>query len=347
MAANYIPAFDADKNGTLSKKELAAWNKAGRPVDNLSVDNMGANLGYAAAVLDEFPELQNIVKEILTKGITDPQTQLSMITGSKWFNSYYPGWMEKEKQRLSSDPAVWQTQVNTVAQQIKQQFADAGATLTDEQAADYADKYIHGSSGKADANGNIEVYDKAWLKKMTAAAIDFSKTKTVGGVQFVDLSGKAEDFATALYKTASDYGVEASMSDDGFKNWFESSLRGLTDGSMTAQDVDDYARDQAMSRFPGLAKQLLSGQTLKTAADPYMTTLAAELELDPGSLSFSDDLVQRTLNSVDANGTFKPMSLYDARLAARKDGRWQYTSAAKKAYTDVGGQILRDFGFLG
>jgi hypothetical protein len=69
--------------------------------------------------------------------------------------------------------------------------------------------------------------------------------------------------------------------------------------------------------------------------------------LEVGDVDLNDDLFQRIINNTDEQGNFRPMSLYEARLAARKDPRWDYTGQAKEEKTEIASKILADFGFLG
>jgi hypothetical protein len=101
----------------------------------------------------------------------------------------------------------------------------------------------------------------------------------------------------------------------------------------------------AMSKFPGFAQQLQRGITLKDAVNPYLKTIADTLGYDETMIDLNDNLVKKVLNNVDAQGNFKPMSLYDAELEARRDDRFQYTETAKREKTDIAAQILKDFGF--
>jgi hypothetical protein len=116
---------------------------------------------------------------------------------------------------------------------------------------------------------------------------------------------------------------------------------------LQVQDVDDELRDNAISRFPGLTKQLQRGMTLRDAASPYLRTIASTLEMDESQISLDDNLIQNVLNYSNGDNGFQPMSLYDAKKAARRDSRWQYTETARNEYTDIASGILKDFGFLG
>ena len=115
-------------------------------------------------------------------------------------------------------------------------------------------------------------------------------------------------------------------------------------GDMDETGIEKYMQEQAISRFPGLADAINRGQTVRAAADPYLTALANELELP--SIELDDDLVQSVLNNKGADGNWTPMSLYDTRLKARKDPRWQRTFKAKEEYTGIAQKIAQDFGFL-
>lgn len=344
--ATYIPSADTNKDGKVGPKELRRWNKAGRPVDQVDVDYLAESQGYAASILKRFPELQQILEGILKEGITDPTLQLTRITNSDWFKSYLPAYLEVEQARQRMAPEIWNSRVQASADRIKDQFVAAGANIDDATARKYAEQMLYGSSGDV-RDGNFQEFDENWLTDTIADAIDFTKTKKVGNVEFFDLQGKAEETATALYEAAYNYGMDTAMSNKAFTSWFQNSMNAIMRGDMAVADVDDELVEQAMSRFPGLSNQLQRGMTLRDAASPYLRSIAETLEFDEGSLDMGDDLVQRVLNSVDDKGNFKPMSLYEAKLAARKDPRWQYTETARKSYTDVAGQILRDFGFLG
>lgn len=346
MAVTYIPTADTDGDGTVSPKELRKWNKKGRPVDDLDVETLAQSQGYAAAVLKRFPELQEVLKGVLKDGVVDPALIAGRITGSEWFRSYLPTYIEVEKQKQSQDPKIWEARLKKSADQIKTQFVDAGASIDDATALKYAEQMIYGSTGDV-RQGEFQEFDDAWLQQTISDAIDFTNTKEVNGVKFYDLSGQAEETAQALYKAAYEYGVDSSMSNKAFTNWFETSVRRVLDGDAAVEDVDDDLVDMAVSRFPGLAMQLQRGVSLRTAADPYLKAIGDVLEYDPSTMDMNDDLVQRVLNNVDEQGNFKPMSLYDAKMAARRDPRWKYTTKAKTEYTDIASTILKDFGFLG
>ena len=317
--------------------------------DKLSMKKLGQSYGIAASVYKKNEEIKNLLLKILddeSKGKSyEPIDIVNMLNETQWFKDYSAQYRGVELDRARMSPERWQESVNTRAREITESFSTAGADIDEATAQKYAKQMIYGSG--IDEQGNQKRYDQNWLNESIADAIDFTKTKTVGGFEMYDLSGAAEKTATDLYKTANDYGIDSALSNRAFTSWFESSFKGLMNKTMQPQDVDDQLIDLASSRFPGLAKQMAAGQSLRTAANPYMKVLADELELDAETFNLNDDLAQKVLNSVDETGNFKPVSLYDAKLAARKDARWKSTQTAREEYTDIGNMILRDFGFLG
>jgi len=319
-------------------------------VDTLDETRLAAQWGVASAILND-PENADL-KEVLDKvmaaqkaGKPIQATDVAeMIKNTNWARQHTSNWMKIQKDRESKDPGIWEATLSNEALKIKNEFTAAGATIDDATARDYAEKMIYGSKWDP-ATGTFEIYDAEWKKRAIAGGIDLNKTKTVGGIDIRDFSGKAEEVATSLYAMASDYGIDASMSDKAFNSWFDTSLRGVMDGTLAAQDVDDDLVSMAISRNPGLANQIQRGLTLREAADPYLKTIADTLGYSQDQIDLNDDLVKRVLNNTDEKGNFKPLSLYETELEARRDDRFQYTETAKKEKTDIAAQILQDFGF--
>lgn len=313
-------------------------------MDTLDEDDLGRMFGVAASVLDSNPDLREVFDEILAQKITDPARMLAMLQGTGWFQRHTADWLAIEKDRLSKDPAIWEAAVNQRAELVAQQFQAAGGSITPEQAKEVAVKLIYGSGWNGES---FEIYDERWLNEAIAKTIDFTKTKTVNGVQVADLSGKAMNVAQSLYNLAFEYGVDTSMSNEAFASWFQRTLKGYMEGDIADDQLDDELVTNASSMFPGLQNSLQRGMTLRQAANPYLKAIADTLELDINDVSLNDDLVQRVLNGNSVEGEFKPMNLYEAKLAARKDKRWQHTQVAREEYTDMASRILRDFGFGG
>ena len=317
------------------------------PVDELDLDQLASMYGIAYATLQNNEDLMAVLVDIQDKAsrgitVTDRDIQTA-IANTDWYRNHLNAYKEAERSRAEYSPELFDELMNQKADEIIEQYEEQGAVIDPETARKYAEQLFYGSG--RNESGELEFYNDEWLGEQIAQSIDFSKTKTINGVEMYDLEGMAAENAQLLYEYAYDYGVDSSMSNETFNSWFQKSLQGVMDGSLDETDIEGEMQEMALSRFPGLAPQLQRGLSVREAADPYLRAVQDELEL--ATVDLDDDLVQSILNNVDGEGNHKPVSLYDARLRARKDPRWQRTYQAKQEYTDIASQIAQDFGFLG
>jgi hypothetical protein len=157
-----------------------------------------------------------------------------------------------------------------------------------------------------------------------------------------------ETLAQSLYKQAWDYGYDKTMSNTGFTNWFETSMKGLVAGTLQPAQIDDQLQARAKSFAPGLSNLIDQGQTLRQAADPWLQALADVWETEANEIDLNDEYVQRALNVTDDKGNVQPINLYDTKkLGRRNKAKFDATQQAKEEKTRIANTILRDFGFLG
>lgn len=310
--------------------------------DKLSMDVLAERYSIAYAVISSNPDLARVLQKIIDNKIVNEADQLIELQTTNWWQTRTATKKYWEKQK-ETNRADYDLELNTLKTDIISQYQKAGVAISDAQAGEMALKMLYGS--EYDAQKNIVRYDKTWLKRQIANSIDFTKTRTVNGVQVLDVAGSAEKVAQDLYQIAYNYGIDTSMSNTSFSKWFDKTARSVMAGDITLQQADDEIVDMARSRFPGMATYFDRGIDLRTAADPWIKVMQDVLEV--GDVDLNDDLFQKIVNNTDEQGNFRPMSLYEARLAARKDSRWDYTSTAKNEKTEIANKILADFGFLG
>jgi hypothetical protein len=313
-------------------------------VDKLDKATLQAKFGIAAGIIGADTSLSKVLDDILAQGITSEALMTQMIQGTLWYKN------QTDKQRAfvyakETNPGQFAADLQLNASNIVKQFMGNGIQITAAQAIDYAQQLMQ--SVIIDASGKVVRYDQEFLNKIMANSIDFSKKSTIGGKQIYNLTGKLETVANELYKRASEYGFDSSMSNERFAGWFENSIKGLISGTTNAEDIDNELQKQAMSMFPGLVNQLSQGQTLKQAADPWLNAIAGVWEVDQSTLDVNNPFVQRALNYTDEKGNVTTMNLYDTKKMARRSPNSDFTSWAKEEKTGIANTILRDFGFLG
>jgi hypothetical protein len=106
--------------------------------------------------------------------------------------------------------------------------------------------------------------------------------------------------------------------------------------------IQSQIRSLAGLGMPDSVKKLLAeGTDLDTIYSPYKQAMAAVLEINPTTISFTDPTLR---NAIGPNGE---TPLYDFQRALRKDARWQYTNNAREDVFQSVGKVLQDFGFQG
>lgn len=341
--SQYDPGYG---NTTASASGVSPVYPTGR--DTLSMAQLQAQFGIAAAVLANNPSLVEALNKILGVGggpmITDPALQEAIIKGTSWYRD------QTDTQRTfdyfkATNPGQYAADLQANASAIVKQWSSMGLQIDANQAIEYAQNMMKQAIIK---DGKVIRFDQDYLNKLMGDSIKFNKTGTIDGrVTYTGLAGKLETMSNELYKRAWDYGFPQTMSNEAFGQWFESSMRGLVSGTTNPEDIDNLLQDRAKSFAPGLAKFIDQGQTLRQAANPWLNAIAMTWEVDPDSLDLNDDYVQRALNFQDEKGNFSTMNLYDTKKLARRSSKWDMTQQAKEEKTGIAQAILRDFGFLG
>ena len=335
--------LDEDGNKKVSKKEMKRFTKGKRKIDEFETKKYAQQFGYGAAYLDKNPKLIALFNELIGDLVTDASIIEARIKGSDWFRKYNAEWQEKDKQRSELGEDAFNAIIDNDVEELRKRFEARGATVPpDEVLRDLATKSFYGVSER---RKSYEDYDAEWLDDIVNGYVNFDNTQMVGGVEVFDFDGEAGVKSDELYQLARNYGIDTSMSNTAFTSWFRTTLNRYLDGDIKKDALDQELKDMAKVLYPGLAKQIDNGYDVVTAINPYQKVMAKELELP--DLDFNDPLMQGVVNSMGDNGEWQPLNLYDARMMARKDERFDYTSTAIKEKTDIAARILKDFGFLG
>jgi len=320
--------------------------------DTMTIASLEAKWSIAAAVIKQDPSLLEVLYKILgtdaagnkiSGQITDPVLQQQLLMNTDWFKKNTDDY-RKFQYYKETNPATFNADLAENAKTIAQKYFENGIKIEPSVAINLAEQAMMKS---AIVNGKAVNYDTSWLNRSMADAIDFTKTKTIGGVKVYDMQGNIANIANSLYQTANDYGFKASLSDKNFTDWFQSNVKGLVSGDILPDQVANELHSRAISMFPGLAPQIQQGKTLRDAADPWLQAIASTWEVDANSLDLNNDFVQRVLNNQDEKGNVAPMNLYEAKKTARRSPQFDYTSTAKEEKTGIASKILKDFGFLG
>jgi len=119
----------------------------------------------------------------------------------------------------------------------------------------------------------------------------------------------------------------------------------IAQGKITLDDVKSSLRTTYMvGTYPAWADRINAGQDIADIAAPYKQQMARLLEVDSDMINLDDNLLQRGLQGVGADGKPGVVPMYDFKKMIRKDERWDKTDNALDEYTSAGMNILQMFG---
>jgi hypothetical protein len=285
------------------------------------MEELAAQYGYAAAFFNSNPELASLINQAVS-GQWTPDKFRAALMASNWYRTQTESmrsWIEVQ----SRDPAEAQKRVADKARAIQQMANQQGISLG-------ADR-LQAMATDALSMG----WDDLTLQQAVAAEWSYKPGGTAGGAATLEVRVK---------ELADSYGV--TVSDAQVADFIGGSMA----GRYTEDNIADFMRDQARSKYPGLSGYLDVGMTVKQVAGPYLQSYAQILEQGPETVSVNDPAIQRALQGVPAKDQQPPVkaqSLYDFERDLRKDPRWLTTKNAKDSVQNTALGVLRDFGIYG
>jgi len=287
------------------------------PNPKLGLDDLAAQYGYAATFFNSDSELKALISQAVKEQWT-PEKFKAKFMATNWYRARAADtrtWIELE----ARDPAEATDRINNQKIKIQQIANKMGIALNAPRLQQMArDSLMFG-------------WPDDLINQSVAAEWHYVSN---GGTQ-----GGAATLETQIKQLAGDYGV--TVSDAQVADWVGGSLA----GKYTQDHLDDFVRDMARSKYPGLTSYLDQGFTVRQVASPYLQSYSTILEQNPDSVQLTDPLVQKALQGTpDAKGVPVAQSVYDFEKSLRADPRWLTTKNAHQQLTSVGLGVLRDMG---
>lgn len=279
--------------------------------------------GWALTLLKSDPSLWKLFQDAI-KGTWQPAKFVAELKKTKWYQKY--GEASRKTLALKyTDPETWKQRVRSIYQEIQSLAGQMGIKTGWQTMWDMAEDAL------------MFGWSNAQIRKSLAGYLN-NKNGVYGGE-----AGEAEQ---QLRQYAHSMGINL---DSGTLNGW---LKGIVNGTRTLQDYKGWIQKQAMSAYPGLAKQIQGGMSVRDIADPYMQSMARILEINPGQLNVQDPSIRRALQGVsqDANGNAQAgsstMPLWQFENELRKDPRWLNTNNARQGLNSTARGVLKDFGLV-
>lgn len=270
------------------------------------------------------PELRQLLNTAITTGQSAADFQNS-VENSQWYRTHSDSVRQAIVLR-QSDPQTYQKNLLQATAAVKAMAQQEGVNLGSMTNA-VALRYMTEGWNSDQLNQFFQTAHVAW---------NFQ-------------SGNAGQAMLQMKQVAADYGVP--VTDAAYDIW----ARNIATGVSNIDNFKQRMIQDASSIYPGLVQGLTAGQTTKQLADPYISTMANTLELDPNTINWSTDpLIKRALQTpAQTTGTNTPGSaqppgttpLWQFEQQLRQDPRWQYTDNAKSATASALTDLGKAWGF--
>jgi hypothetical protein len=295
---------------------------------------------YAQSIFDIDPSISaafNFIIQEIKSGRIDTDTQVgrdaakAIMRNADWSKQF--GATARRFQILeNTDPGSAQEAINAKIDELRNALDEVGGTASEEELRDMARVSLMGGRS---VNGQWTPLTTDETRRWIARTIDFDGT----------LKGQVRQVQNSVRDLAFNYGFSDLMGGR-IDDWVRGNTQAVTAGDLSLEEVEDQMKNFAIGRFPALSRQLEAGIPLVDLVAPYKNTLASMLEIDEGSVSLADSLMERALGSLSDDGQQSLMPLWEFKQQIRKDPRWLSTDQAVETYNNIGVQIARDFGFI-
>lgn len=283
----------------------------------LSPEELAAEYGWTSSFLNSIPELKRLFQESVSNTWSKDMFQ-AQLRNTNWWKENSASMREVALQK-STDPATYGANLNATKVQVEQLAAEMGAIIPPGKLTSIAEQAMQ-LNLQPDALRNI-----------------------LGGyVKFVNgtLVGQAGMYEDSIKKYAYSQGV--TLDDQAIKN--QAALIGRK--MATEADFKNQIKEQAISAFPAYKTQLDSGVTLQDIAQPYIQSMAQQLEINPNSITVNDPLIKQALNGANSDGKPTGMDQVTFLNRLRSDPRWNQTQGAQDDVMKVGNSVLRSMGLV-
>lgn len=202
-------------------------------------------------------------------------------------------------------------------------FQDAYQKLVAAQTAapvKYATQKINGKLYSVQISDSVDAND--FLEQYILNKVNFGSDE-IGGIAATNLS--------AVKEASKAYGTALS------NNELAQFAKGLTDGSMTDNDIRKKLSERAKMKYKAFANDINETVSVYDLASDFINAKANTLELSSKSLGVDD--------VADAISGDKPMTTSEYVTQLKKDPRYQYTNQARTNAASFATNLATTFGF--
>ena len=319
--------MDTNNDDRVSKKERRDYKKPG----GVGEQTMQSKFGLSYALLtrlaeSEDPEakafynwFQNKTREYINNpaGFSDNAFQIEM-DSQPWAQKYKSDAIE-DMDFEARFPDLYNDEISIRVESLRDQAAGFGATMSDDQLRELA------------VRGRRFGMNESELANALTEYVAFDSGNIQGSAGMAQRNIKSWAMRNGL-----------QLTDNMVNQYTKNILRGDT----TEADVlQDLRNTYLVGSFPAWSDRIQAGMDPADIAAPYKQRMARLLEVGEDEIDLNDQLLQKAMQGVGADGKPSVTPLYAFEKEVRQDPRWQQTDNAYETYTKVGTDLLKMFGF--
>jgi hypothetical protein len=287
-----------------------------------------AELGFALNLIESDPSLQKWIVDVRNymkkndNRVPTPYELDGLKQGIDWFDRYNS---DQELARMAqNDPrrkADFDRSLELKKESIRAIARQTGVELDE--------GFLSGLA----LDSRLDNLTQEEIKQRLAPIVE--QTILEGG----DLGGDSAEFERTIVQWADRNGLALSG------NTIAKYVAAGTSGASSIDDIKNDLRKTYLSgSYPAWSDRIMMGEDPADIAAPYKARMSRLLEVDETDIDLNDQLLQKAMQGVGADGKPSVVPLYSFDQQVREDERWQYTDNAMDVYANAGNNILKMFG---
>jgi hypothetical protein len=287
--------------------------------DKLSAEELAADIGFSKAFFYSDAELKRLLQRALRAQWT-PQRFQAEFMKTKWYRGRAASirtWADLKVR----DPAEAKAKIAARRAEMQDMLTQLGLNVSSKTLAQMAE------------NSLKFAWSNSQVKDVLANMVTYNPGK---------MSGTPATLEMQFKQLANDYGIQAS--DRQIGDW----INGMLGERYTEDNIRDFLRDSAKSKYAGMATWLDKGMTVREAASNHLSSFSRLMEVDANTVDMMDPLIQQALQGKPDPKTGVPLmeTVYEFERSIKKDSRWLKTKNARDDMTNAAMGIARDWGLV-
>lgn len=283
------------------------------------METLAAQYGFAAAFFNSDPELRALINQAVAGQWAVAKFQARFMN-TKWYRSREAS-ARQWADLMARDPSEAAAKIGDRKRDFADNFSQLGIPIDDATLTSLATQSLQWS------------WSPAQIKDIFASYVHYVPGQMGGTVSAVEAQ---------VRKMANDFGVTPTQSQ--MSDW----ITGILSERYTEDNLGDFLKDMAKSRYAGMSPYLDMGMTVRQVAGEYVNSFSRILETPSDAIDLMDPLIQQALQGSPPAQNQPPQmkTLYEFEKSLRQDPRWLRTSNARDQMTNAAMNIGRDWGLI-